>query len=172
MMKNSPNLLAEKFKKIKLLALDVDGVLTDGGIYYSDKGDSFRKFDAKDGMGISLLLKSGLHVCIVSAGAPGAIESRAKRLRIDHVYTNVSDKLPVLMNLVKRLKIAMSEVAYIGDDLNDLLIFKKVGLSIAVRDSVGPIKAAADIITKNVGGQGAVREICDTILHQINKKSE
>ena len=171
-MIKSANSLVQKFKKIKLLALDVDGVLTDGGIYYSDKGDSFRKFDAKDGMGISLLLKSGLHVCIVSAGAPGAIESRAKRLKIDYVYTNVSDKLPVLIKLVKTLKIAMSEVAYIGDDLNDLIIFKKVGLSIAVRDAVGPILSAADLITKNAGGRGAVREICEIILQHINKKSD
>ena len=171
-MNKSAHSLAEKFKKIKLLALDVDGVLTDGGIYYSDKGDSFRKFDAKDGMGISLLLKSGLHVCIVSAGAPGAIESRAKRLKIDYVYTNVSDKLPVLIKLVKTLKITMSEVAYIGDDLNDLIIFKKVGLSIAVRDAVGPILSAADLITKNAGGRGAVREICEIILQHINKESD
>ena len=118
-------------------------------------------------MGITLLIKSGINVCIISAGAPGAIEHRAKRLKIKHVHTNVKEKLPILLKLAKTLDTKMSEVAYVGDDLNDLKIFKKVGVSIAVKDAVEPVLAAADIVTKRPGGKGAVREICDAILVNI-----
>jgi len=168
-MKISQSTLSKNFSQIKLLSLDVDGVLTDGGIYYTDKGDTFRKFDAKDGMGITLLLNAGIDVAIISAGAPGAIEHRAKRLNIKYVYTNIRSKLDVLISLCKDLKINLSQVAHIGDDINDIEVFKNVGISISVKDAVTEISSIASIVTSHVGGKGAVREICDAIILS-NKK--
>ena len=153
-----------QLSQIKLLSLDVDGVLTDGGIYYSDDGKSFRKFNAKDGLGISRLLNNGIEIAIISAGASGAIQYRAQRLNIKYVYTDVIDKLAVLKDLCKTLNIEISHVAHIGDDLNDIEVFKEVGLSITVSDAVGSVLSSADIITQRKGGEGAVREVCDAML--------
>ena len=162
-MKKQSTLL-KKLSQIKLLSLDVDGVLTDGGIYYSDKGDTFRKFDAKDGMGITLLLNSGINVAIISAGAPGAIEHRAKRLKIKHIYTDIRNKLEVLTSLCNDLELNLSQVAHIGDDVNDIEVFNNVGISVSVKDAVKEVSSNADIITNHLGGRGAVREICDAII--------
>lgn len=154
----------DALRRIKLLSLDVDGVLTDGGIYYSDNGDSYRKFNAKDGLGITRLIEAGTMVTIISAGAPGAIEQRAKRIGVSHVFTNVEDKLVVLQQLSDQLGIEMADIAHMGDDLVDLSIMKAVGLSIAVSDAVDEVLSYADIVTQRRGGEGAVREICDAIL--------
>lgn len=157
--------------RIKLLSLDVDGILTDGGIYYADDGNSYRKFNAKDGMGISLLMNNtNVVVTIISAGAPGAIEHRAKRLKIEHVYTDVPDKLAVLRNLCEKLKINLNEVAHMGDDVNDLSIMNVVGLSITASDAMDEVLSIADIVTKRKGGEGAVREICDAIRRLHNQQ--
>lgn len=150
--------------RIKLLSLDVDGVLTDGGIYYADDGNTYRKFNAKDGMGLVHLMKSGIQVTLISAGAPGAIEHRAKRLGIEHVFTNIHDKLTVLRQLCDDLDINMEDVAHMGDDINDLSIMDHVGLSITVADAVDAVLQVADITTKRKGGEGAVREICDAVI--------
>ncbi len=153
----------EKLSKIKLLSLDVDGVLTDGGIYYTDGGDSFRKFNAKDGMGISHLQAAGVDVCIISMGLPGAINHRAKRLGIKYVYTDVADKSDSMREIVAELGIDLSEVAHMGDDINDLPLFEVVGLPIAVADAMDEVKDVAQVISTKVGGGGAVREIADLI---------
>ena len=149
---------------VKLLSLDVDGVLTDGGIYYADDGNTYRKFNAKDGMGMVRLMNAGIQTCIISAGAPGSIEHRANRLGIRHVFTDVHDKLSVLRKLCGDLGIGMHEVAHVGDDVNDLAIMEQVGLSITVADAVDDVLDVADIVTKRNGGAGAVREICDAII--------
>jgi 3-deoxy-D-manno-octulosonate 8-phosphate phosphatase (KDO 8-P phosphatase) len=155
--------------RIKLLSLDVDGILTDGGIYYADDGNTYRKFNAKDGMGITQLMKNtDVVVTIISAGAPGAIEHRANRLKIKHVYTDVADKLVVLRNLCEKLGINMNDVAHMGDDVNDLSIMSEVGLSLTAADAVDEVLAVADIVTKRRGGHGAVREICDSIRRLHN----
>jgi len=148
---------------IKLLSLDVDGVLTDGGIYYADDGNSFRKFNSKDGMGIVHLQRTGFEVAVISAGAPGAIEHRARWLNIAHVYTNVGDKLQTLRELAARLRVDMSEVAHMGDDINDLPLMEAVGCPIAVADAMPEVIECARIVTEKEGGRGAVREICDII---------
>ena len=153
----------DKLANVKLLSLDVDGVLTDGGIYYSDTGDSFRKFNAKDGMGITRLQKTGVSVAIISMGMPGAIDHRAKRLGIKYVYTNVADKAISMREIITDLGIDMSEVAHIGDDINDLSLFDVAGLTIAVADALDEVKVSADIVTTKNGGAGAVREISDLI---------
>ena len=152
-----------KLAGVKLLSLDVDGVLTDGGIYYTDSGDSFRKFNAKDGMGIAKLQASGVSVCIISMGLPGAINNRAKRLGIKYVYTDVADKAASMREIVAELGIDLSEVAHIGDDINDLPLFDIIGLPIAVADAMDEVKEAAQIISTKLGGKGAVREITDII---------
>lgn len=153
----------EKLSKIKLLSLDVDGVLTDGGIYYTDTGDSFRKFNAKDGMGLTHLQRAGIPVAIISMGLPGAINHRAKRLGIKYVYTDVQDKSDSIREIVADLGISLSEVAHVGDDINDLPLFDVVGLTIAVGDAMDEVKEAADVVTTKNGGAGAVREIADII---------
>ena len=153
----------DKLANVKLLSLDVDGVLTDGSIYYSDTGDSFRKFNAKDGMGITRLQKTGVSVAIISMGMPGAIDHRAKRLGIKYVYTNVADKAISMREIITDLGIDMSEVAHIGDDINDLSLFDVAGLTIAVADALDEVKVLADIVTTKNGGAGAVREIADLI---------
>lgn len=161
----TPALNIEKLAKIKLLSLDVDGVLTDGGIYYTDSGDSFRKFNAKDGMGIAHLQSAGVPVCIISQGLPGAINHRAKRLGIKYVYTDVANKADSMREITAELGIDLSDVAHIGDDINDLSLFAVVGLKISVADGMDEVKAAADIISTKLGGAGAVREIADIIRH-------
>lgn len=159
----------DKLAKVKLLSLDVDGVLTDGGIYYTDAGDSFRKFNAKDGMGITHLKKTGVSVAIISMGMPGAINHRAKRLGIKYVYTDVSDKAFCMYEIITDLKINMSEVAHMGDDINDLPLFEVAGLNIAVADAMDEVKDKADIVTTKNGGDGAVREIADLIRRSQSK---
>lgn len=159
----SPLENVEKLSKVKLLSLDVDGVLTDGGIYYTDSGDSFRKFNAKDGMGLNHLQKAGVPVAIISMGMPGAINYRADRLEIKYVYTDVDDKADSMRELVAELGIDLADVAHIGDDINDLPLFEIVGLPIAVADAMEEVIEVSDVVTSKIGGAGAVREIADII---------
>ena len=112
--------------QIKLLALDVDGILTDGGLYYSETGEVCKKFNVKDGKGIKLLMQSGIEVAIISANDSAATHHRANKLGIVHCFTNVEDKLRVLENLCEKLKIPLSQVAYMGDDLNDLPVLRQL----------------------------------------------
>jgi len=165
--KPSPRDALERLKGIKLLSLDVDGVLTDGGIYYTDAGNSFRKFNAQDGMGLVRLRKAGVTVTIISAGAPGAIEHRGRRLGIQHVFTDVADKLTTLRELAGELGIEMTAVAHMGDDVNDLPLMLASGLAIASANAVPEVMGAAEIVTERRGGDGAVRELCDAILKAL-----
>ena len=149
---------------VKLLSLDVDGVLTDGGLYYTDDGRIQRKYNVKDGVGIKRALEAGVHVVIISAGATGSIPERAATLGIEHVFTGVEDKLAVLETLCAELEVEMSEAAHIGDDINDVALLNAVGCPIAVADAQPEAWAAALIITERNGGAGAVREICDSLV--------
>lgn len=154
---------------VKVLSLDVDGVLTDGGLFYTDEGRIQRKYNVKDGVGIKRVQEVGIHVVIISAGASGSIPERAKTLGIEHVFTGVEDKLATLETLCAELGVEMSEAAHIGDDINDVALLEAVGCPIAVADAQPEAWAAADIITERNGGNGAVREICD-VLVEINAK--
>ncbi len=160
MIKNKKHVLS----KIKLLSLDVDGILTDGGLYYNQAGEVTRKFNVRDGVGIEKIQEAGVRVAIISAGTSSSILHRAKRLKIVHVHTGVRDKLQVLQNLSEKLSISFSNIAHMGDDLNDINAMKKVGCPITVADGVAEVKKIALIITNKSGGMGAVREICDLIL--------
>jgi 3-deoxy-D-manno-octulosonate 8-phosphate phosphatase (KDO 8-P phosphatase) len=153
-----------KFDQVKLLALDVDGVLTDGGLYYTEEGQELKKFNVKDGLGLQRLLKQGVEVAIISANSSQATLHRAQKLGISHVFIGCKDKLPVLQKLCDTLQILLGEVAYVGDDLTDLPILKTVGFPMAVADAMAENRDCAVYVTEKKGGEAAVREICDLIL--------
>ncbi|MCC0177240.1 HAD hydrolase family protein [Waterburya agarophytonicola K14] len=161
MMNNSTKL---HFDRVRLLALDVDGILTDGGLYYTENGEVCKKFNVKDGKGIKLLMQSGIEVAIISANDSYATIHRAQKLGIDNCFIGVEDKLTVLKNLCDKLDLSLSQVAYMGDDLNDLPILKAVGFPITVADAISENKTNSIYITEAVGGQGAVREVCNLLL--------
>ena len=168
MQKKLKNDIHKLLSNIRLVSLDVDGVLTDGGLYYTDDGSIQRKFNVKDGVGIKRLLESGIIVAIISAGVSGSIPTRAKTLGINYVFTGVKDKRVVLEDLCKSLKIGLNETVHIGDDINDVALLEKVGCPIAVADAHLEAIKVSKIITKKNGGCGAVREICDAIIKAID----
>ena len=148
--------------KIKFLVLDIDGVLTDGGMYYTENGDEFKKFNTKDGMGIKLVLKKGIEIGFISSGKnENIINSRAKLLGVKYVYVGLGEKLDVLRKWCSVMKITYADVAYIGDDINDLLILSSVGFSACPLDAVDKVKKVAKIKLKKNGGEGCVREFID-----------
>ena len=156
--------LEARFAQVKLLVLDVDGVLTDGGLYYTETGEELKKFNVKDGLGIKLVMAAGIGVAIISAGFSAATLHRAKRLGIEYVFTGIENKLEALESLCQQLQVSLSEVAYVGDDLIDLPILERVGCPLTVADAMPANCAIAIYTTQKPGGQGAVREICDLLL--------
>jgi 3-deoxy-D-manno-octulosonate 8-phosphate phosphatase (KDO 8-P phosphatase) len=156
--------ILRQLSKVRLLSLDVDGVLTDGGLYYADDGRIQRKYNVKDGVGIQRAMKAGVQVTIISAGVSGSVPERAATLGIKHVFTGVHDKRAVLEDLCQKLGIEMDEAAHIGDDINDVPVLEAVGCPIAVADAQPEAFEAANIITERNGGFGAVREICDALF--------
>jgi 3-deoxy-D-manno-octulosonate 8-phosphate phosphatase (KDO 8-P phosphatase) len=153
-----------RLKKIKLVICDVDGVLTDGKIIYDQNGVETKHFHVQDGLGLTLLRKCGIQTAIISARLSKVVAHRAKDLQIDHVFTGAYPKINAYRELVKKLNIKDSEVCFIGDDLPDLGVMKKVGLAIAVSNAVIEVKKTAQYITRNSGGNGAVREAVEKIL--------
>ncbi|MCW8835853.1 MAG: HAD hydrolase family protein [Rhodospirillales bacterium] len=156
--------LIPRLARIRLLSLDVDGVLTDGGLYYTDSGEELRKFNVKDGMGIKRARAAGVEVCIISASSTPSIVHRGKRLGVPHVFVSVEDKLQTLTGLCGELGIDLAEVAHIGDDINDLPVLGKVGLPMTVADAVEAVRDEVRFVTERRGGEGAVREICDLLV--------
>ncbi|MEE2745386.1 MAG: HAD-IIIA family hydrolase [Pseudomonadota bacterium] len=157
--------LLRRCSKIKLVSLDTDGVLTDGGIYVDDAGNQQRKFNVKDGVGIRLLLEAGIEVTIITASSTNSIKHRAKMLNIKYFYLGVEDKLACLESLCQELGFDMSEVAHVGDDLNDVPLLESVGLPLTVKDATEAAIKASYLVTEKPGGEGAVREVCDMILY-------
>ncbi|AEM73709.1 acylneuraminate cytidylyltransferase [Caldicellulosiruptor acetigenus] len=155
--------LREKVNKIKLLAMDCDGVLTDGGMYYSEKGEELKKFNTRDGMGISIVKKAGILTAIITSEDSEIVRRRAEKIGIDYVFLGIKNKLDILFRLVQKIGISLNEVAYIGDDINDIDVLKNVGFSIAPNDASEEVKKIVDYVTVNSGGNGVVREICDMI---------
>jgi len=150
--------------QIKLLSLDVDGVMTDGGLYYTDEGVQFRKFNVKDGLGIKLAIKAGVEVCIISASKQVSTLQRAAHLGIQHVRIGAEDKLTALKEITASLGVDLHEVAHVGDDLTDVALMAHVGMPITVADGVPEALEAARFVTTKPGGAGAVREICDLLV--------
>jgi 3-deoxy-D-manno-octulosonate 8-phosphate phosphatase (KDO 8-P phosphatase) len=158
----SPELQA-KFRNINILALDVDGVLTDGGVYIGEDGKEFRKFNIKDGAGIKQVIDKGIIVVIISSSPCKSIMYRATQLGIEEVHIGVADKLKELTTICLMKNVELSEVCYIGDDLADLPAMQAVGLACAPKDSVEEVIEIAVYITQTLGGKGCVREICDIL---------
>jgi YrbI family 3-deoxy-D-manno-octulosonate 8-phosphate phosphatase len=158
--------LHSRLKKIKLLALDVDGVLTDAGAYYSEKGLELKKFSIRDGMGMVLLQKAGYKVAIITTENTKIAEIRAKRLKIEDIYQGVTDKTEAIEDLLKKYSLQWDEVAFIGDDINDVPVLQRVGFAAAPSNATALNKKTAHYITKNTGGNGCVREVCDLLLAQ------
>lgn len=161
--------LSEKARKIKLLLLDVDGVLTDGRIIYNSSGQDTKFFDVHDGMGVYLLKKVGIPTVIITAKGSRAIKPRARDMGIDVVFENVSPKTKVLERILKRYKVTKEELCFVGDDIVDLGLMKQVGLPIAVINSCPEIKKICAYITLREGGRGAVREVVELILKAQGK---
>lgn len=164
--------IREAAKNIKLLILDVDGVLTDGSIILDNEGNEFKAFHVRDGHGIKMLERAGIKVAIITGRHSKVVERRAHELGITEVYQRCHIKSVAYEHLIEKMGITDKEVAYIGDDIVDIPILKRVGLSVAVADATDETKAEAMIITKNCGGRGAVREICDLILKSKGKWEE
>lgn len=150
--------------QIKLFLTDVDGVLTDAGMYYSESGDELKKFNTKDGKGLEILRNHGIRTGIITSEDTKIVAKRAEKLKVDFVYQGSKDKVSVLAQILLLTDLKTSEVAYIGDDLNDLEIITKVGLSFAPSDAVSQIKNIVDVILESKGGYGCVREAVDYIL--------
>lgn len=160
----SAETLTASLQKIKLLALDVDGVLTDGTIYISPAGEVFKGFNAKDGMGISCALRNNLQIAVITGRQSPIVERRCEELGIKLFMQGVKDKRLALQKMAQELGLAREEIAYMGDDLNDIPAFKASGLNFVPADGSIEVLAVADIITKAKGGCGAVREAITMIL--------
>jgi len=160
------------FKKTKLLIVDVDGVLTRGEIIYDDAGREMKIFNVKDGLGIFLLNKVGIKTVILSAKNSSILRRRAKDMRVAEVIGGALPKEKYLPGIQKKYKVSIDQICFIGDDLIDLGMIKRVGLGIAVQDAMGPVKKIASYITKKNGGQGAVREVVDLIIKHNNLESK
>ena len=156
-------MIEERAKKIKLLILDVDGVLTDGRIIYDNFGDEIKCFNVYDGLGMMLLHRSGIKSVIITAKKTRIVERRAKDMHVVKVYSDYR-KLKVYEKVIKRFKVKDEEVCFIGDDLIDLSVLKRVGLSVAPPEAVEEVKNSCHYITKKSGGKGAVRELIEIIL--------
>jgi 3-deoxy-D-manno-octulosonate 8-phosphate phosphatase (KDO 8-P phosphatase) len=156
--------LLEKAAKVKLLLMDCDGVLTDGRLYYSDKGETLKVFNVKDGQGIVMWHRAGFKSGIISGRNSKIVSVRAAELGMHYVKVGSQDKVKDFEEIFESAGIKPEEVAYIGDDLPDITLLKKVGLSIAVSDSVREVIDEADYVTKQNGGLGAVREVTDLLL--------
>ena len=161
--------MQKRLAQIKLLALDVDGVLTDGTINIGNNGEIFKGFNAKDGLGISCALRSGLNIAIITGRKSEIIHKRAEELGISLLCEGVKDKYSELRRLAEELQLTQDEIAYMGDDLNDLPAFKAAGISFAPQDAVTEVITMANIVTTKCGGRGAVREAVENILKAQNK---
>lgn len=164
----SPDILA-KARRIKLIISDVDGVLTDSGMYYSETGDELKKFNTRDGKGFELLRNEGIKTAIITSEDTKIVERRATKLKIDFLYQGARDKMPAFEELLAKAGVTPDEVAYVGDDLADIPVLQRVGLSICPQDAIDPVVAFASVRTQARGGEGVVREAAELILKALLK---
>ncbi len=156
--------LRDKAGRVRLVAMDVDGVLTDGSLFYSSKGEEIKVFHVRDGMGITLAHLAGLEVAIITGRRTEALEARARELKVRHLRMGVPDKVAALREISEGLEIRPAEIAFIGDDLNDLAAFGYVGMAVTVPGAPTELAEAADYTTRSPGGRGAVREVIEMVL--------
>ena len=164
MIKNKILQNTKKCKRIKLVLTDVDGVLTDGGRYYSKDGEILKKFHVRDGMGINILLRNNIKTIILTKEKSMITKKWAKDMNVFEVYSGLIKKEQVLTKICKKYKINLDEIAFIGDDVNDVEVLKKVGFAAVPNDSIFQVKQIADFVCKSSGGRGCFREISDLIL--------
>ena len=163
--------LIERARQIRLLVLDVDGVLTDGRLYFSAEGELLKSFHVRDGAGIVQLRKAGIAVAIISGRNSTAVDRRMNELGVTHVHQGIQQKLPALQALMQSLQITPDHVACVGDDTPDIPMLEVANLAVAVADAHPSVKAAAHYVTQIAGGLGAVREVCDLILQAQSANS-
>ncbi|MGJ7457166.1 KdsC family phosphatase [Halomonas sp. MA07-2] len=156
--------LVDRLRLIRLLALDVDGVLTDGQLFFQADGTEIKAFNVQDGHGLKLLKRAGIEVALITGRDSPTVSHRAAALGIQHVFQGVEKKLPVLRDLCTRLGLEFDQVSYCGDDMPDVGAIRRAGVGISVPNAPEYIRQHADWVTVRSGGQGAVREVCDTLL--------
>lgn len=161
--------IKSRFSKVKLLLLDVDGVLTDGRIIYDSKGRDSKFFDVHDGLGVFCLHKMQIKTVIITAKSSRTIRPRARDMRVAQVYADIFPKTLVLDRIIRQYGITPEEICFVGDDLVDLSLMKKIGVPVAVANASSEIKAAACYVTRQAGGRGAVREVAELILKSQGK---
>ena len=161
--------LQEKIGRIRFLILDVDGVLTDGGITIDDDGRETKRFDVKDGHGLKMLMRCDVEIILLTGRKSKVVEHRARDLDISEVYQGVWNKLEVFEEILRNKNVTAQEIAFVGDDVVDVPVLRRVGFSIAVADAVEEVKKVADYLSKKPGGRGAVREVCEIIMKAKGK---
>lgn len=159
-------------KNIKLFLTDCDGCLTDGGMYYTESGDELKKFNTLDGMGFQLLREQGILTGIITSENTKIVERRASKLRVDFLKQGIKEKLSAVREICEQNDIKLSEVAYVGDDINDYETIKAVGYGCCVPNAVETVKAVSKYVSQKNGGNGAVREIIDWILEDGGERAE
>jgi 3-deoxy-D-manno-octulosonate 8-phosphate phosphatase (KDO 8-P phosphatase) len=161
--------LLNKIRKVKLLILDVDGVLTDGRIVMDDAGLESKAFDVKDGQGLKILMRSGIDVVLLTGRRSRVVEQRAADLGITEVHQGIRNKTEIFSEILKRRNVSPEEAACVGDDVVDIPLLRRAGFSVAVEDAVPEVRKIADYVTHHGGGRGAVREVCEVILKAQNR---
>lgn len=160
--------LLDSAKKIRLAIFDIDGVLTDGRLYLLDDGQNLKAFHCHDGLGIKLLAKTGISTAVITSHRSTLIDKRMAQLQVAHVYQGIENKITAYEDLVAKLNVKDDEVAYMGDDLPDIAIIRRVGFGVAVANAVDMVKQFARYTTQRNGGEGAVREVCELIMQAQN----
>lgn len=160
----SAELLRERAARIKLLGLDVDGVLTDGQLVYGKDGEALKVFHVRDGLGIRMVMHFGVEIAVITARRSEVLEARFRDLKIARYVIGQDDKLAAFQRMLGELRLSFEQAAFVGDDVLDLPVLKRVGLAVAVRDAHPLVLGAAHHVTEACGGRGAVREVCDLLL--------
>ncbi len=158
------NSISDKCKKIKIVLTDVDGVLTDGGMYYTKDGDIMKKFHARDGMGVTLLRKKSIPTIIITKEKTSMVKKWSSKMKVAKLYDGIIEKESMIKIISEKFQVNTSEMAYIGDDINDLNLLEKVGFSVSPKDGMEFIRKKCDYVSKTKGGEGVFREVAELIL--------
>ena len=154
-----------RVKQVRVAAFDVDGVLTDGALYYTDAGEEFKAFNVQDGQGIKMLQECGVTIAIITSRSSKLVENRARNLGIEHLYQGVENKLDAMNTLLKRLNLELTAASYMGDDVIDLPVLRRCGFAASVPDAPALVRQHAHYVTRAGGGRGAVREFAEFVMH-------
>jgi len=159
----------EQFARIRLMCFDVDGVLTDGGITYTTSGEELKSFHVRDGYGLAQLAKAGIQTAIITGRSSSVVARRAEELRFTHCFQGVKDKKALAEQLLAESGLSWQEMGHMGDDIPDLELLEQVGLACCPQDAVSQVRSVCHVVTQQLGGKGAVREVCELLLSHIPK---